>query len=90
MNHIEKQTYKEADFQSLKQSASEVERTTEGKRNRHIDHERFDPKLFNELFAENRLPDPEDEGYGAIMENSDRLADEQNVKIKNKIHREFQ
>ena len=85
MNHIEKLAYKEADFQSLKHSASEIERTTQGKRNRHIDHERFDPKLFNEMFLENRLPDPEDEGYGAIMQNSDRLADEQSVKIENRF-----
>ena len=85
LNHIEKIAYKEADFQSLKHSASEVEQTTRGKRNRHIDHERFDPKLFNEMFSENRLPDPEDDGYGAMMENSDRLADEQNVKIQNRF-----
>ncbi len=89
LDHVEKTTYKEMDFQSLKHSASEVEQSIHGKRNRHIDHERFDPKFFNEMFTENRLPGPEDDGYGSIMQDSDRLADEQNIKINDRFKGNF-
>ena len=39
MKHIEKTSYREADFQNLRQSSKETEQTTQGKRNRHLDQD---------------------------------------------------
>ena len=85
MNHIERTTYREADFQTLKHSATDTEHNTQGKRNRYLDQDRFDPKVFNEIFDGNRVSEPEDEGYGETMVRSDRLADDNSVKIQDRF-----
>ena len=41
-----------------------------GRKNMHLDKEKFNLDVFNKLYTENRLHDPNDEGYGDLSKSS--------------------
>ena len=41
-----------------------------GRQNMHLDKEKFNLDVFNKIYTENRLNDPNDEGYGNLSKSS--------------------
>jgi len=47
--------------------------------NIHMDKEKFNPKLFNKLYEENRLDNPNDKGYEDWLRNGEDISDQPKI-----------
>ena len=83
LRKMDKLRYKPAQPHELKEQMAECMKqqpATLGE-NRFVDRTKFDLDHFNDVFTENRLEDPNDDGYGKLMTHSSRLQEKDSPDI---------
>ena len=86
---IEKMNIKVASQIELKEQAQDYFKQSSGMQNIHVDKNNFNKDRFNEVFASNRLQEPEDEGYGDTMDMSDRSKEPDTIETKRAFDGKF-
>ncbi len=74
MRKLERLNIQVQDFSQLRGGAQEFKESqeTDQRENIYVDKDRFNPAQFNEIYDKYRLDMPEDDGYGEMMDASDR------------------
>ncbi len=89
MKKLDRLQYNLATDAGMKSTAQEYMREQESqpKENIYVDRMKFDPKVFNKVFDDNKLGDVNDDGYADIMTSGPRT--EKDVEVKNMFNGKF-
>ena len=89
MKKLDRLQYKLATDSNMKSSAQEFvqEQERQPRENIYVDRMKFDPKVFNRVFDDNKMADVNDDGYADIMTSGPRS--ERDVEVENVFNGKF-